>query len=113
MKLYEIALENLRNYGSKINLIRNFSNLAVSLFQDNTIDFIYIDARHDFCGVYEDLILYFPKLKCNGIMAGHDYVMAKEIIDPTGVYDWGICANGSRILINGGSVKGKFKINKS
>jgi len=78
----------------------------VNIFQDKSIDFIYVDARHDFCGVYEDLSLYFPKLKCNGIMAGHDYHTAEEVIKHSPNDDWGVCANGSRILTNGGAVKG-------
>ena len=108
MKIYEQALSNLKKYGNKIQLLRNYSNMAVNFFHDKSIDFIYVDARHDFCGVYEDLSLYFPKLKCNGIMAGHDYVLAKQRNSPSN--DWGLCANGSRILTEGGSVKGLFSI---
>jgi hypothetical protein len=79
----------------------------VSLFQDNTIDFVYVDARHDFCGVYEDLSLYYPKLKCDGVMAGHDYVTVEELSKAGNTRnDWSICANGSQILLNGSAVKG-------
>ena len=108
IKYYENALDYLKKYGTKIHLIRNYSNLAVTLFKDKSIDFIYVDARHDFCGVYEDLSLYYPKLKCNGIMAGHDYHTAEEVKKKSIVDDWGICANGSLVITNGGAVKGKF-----
>ena len=108
MKCYEKTVENLKKYGNKIKLIRNYSNFAVDLFKENSIDFIYVDARHDFCGVYEDLSLYFPKLKCNGIMSGHDYHTAEEVKKHSKNDDWDVCANGSRVLTNGGAVKGKF-----
>jgi len=98
-------LDVLKKHGNKIQLIRNYSNIVVNMFQDKSIDFIYVDARHDFCGVYEDLSLYFQKLKCNGIMAGHDYHTVEEVIKNSPNDDWGVCANGSRILINGGAVK--------
>jgi len=93
-------------YGSdKIKLIRNYSTNAVVLFHDESIDFIYVDARHDYCGVYEDLNNYYPKLKCNGMMAGHDYHTVDEVAKVSG-QDFGLCQNGERNLKNGGAVKG-------
>lgn len=91
--------------GDKIKLIRNYSTNAVVLFHDKSIDFIYVDARHDYCGVYEDLNNYYPKLKCNGIMAGHDYHTVDEVAKVSG-QDFGLCQNGERNLKNGGAVKG-------
>ncbi len=38
-------------------------------------------------------------------MAGHDYHTVEEVIKNSPNDDWGVCANGSRILINGGAVK--------
>ena len=34
---------------------------------------MYIDAAHDFDSALEDIALWFPKLKNNGVLAGHDY----------------------------------------
>jgi hypothetical protein len=34
---------------------------------------IYIDGDHDYIGIKNDLINYYPKLKTGGIFAGHDY----------------------------------------
>jgi hypothetical protein len=99
----------LSKYGeNRITLIRDKSSNAVSMFSDYSIDFIYIDGRHDYCGALEDLNLYFPKLKCGGLMAGHDYRSAKGW--PKGV-DVSLCENGERVLTNGGSVKGFFNLN--
>ena len=39
-------------------------------FEDGYFDFIYVDARHDFKGVWEDLVAYWPKLRAGGIFAG-------------------------------------------
>ena len=35
---------------------------------------MYIDARHDYESVKEDLEHWLPKVKLGGIVAGHDYV---------------------------------------
>jgi hypothetical protein len=82
----------------RITLIRNYSTMALGFFKDESIDFIYVDARHDYCGATEDIKNYFPKLKCGGIFAGHDYQFDSQQADN----DWSLCANGTRIE---GSVK--------
>ena len=101
------AIKLLKKYQKKIKLIRDFSNVAVKKFRDESIDFIYLDARHDFCGAYQDLSLYYPKLKCNGIMAGHDYHTVEEVLKISkNKDDFGVCGNGTRVLLNGGAVRG-------
>lgn len=44
-----------------------------SAFSDNSIDFIYIDALHDYESVKKDLHGWYPKVKKGGILSGHDY----------------------------------------
>lgn len=60
-------------YFDNIELISDYSYNVVDRFDDNSIDFIYIDGRHDYESVKRDLKLYLPKLKVNGIVGGHDY----------------------------------------
>jgi hypothetical protein len=97
---YNTTLAKLtKKYGKdRISLIRSYSTDAVKFFKNESIDFVFIDARHDYCGCYEDLVNYLPVLKCGGLMAGHDYVLKGG----SSAEDWDVCANGTRIL---GSVK--------
>ena len=92
---YEATLHKLTGaYGKqKITLIRKFSTEAVRNFEDKSIDFVYVDARHDYCGCLEDIVNYYPKIRCGGLMAGHDF----EYRSLNPLDDWGICANGTRI----------------
>lgn len=101
-KKYQETRNRLNKYGNKIQLIREFSTDASAKFKNNSIDFIYIDARHDYCGVYEDLTSYYSKLKCNGIFAGHNYYPVGDTSDQ----DWSLCSNGVKNFKNGGAVKG-------
>ncbi len=72
-----VKMRLCRLYGKhKITIIRNYSANACKLFEPKSIDFIYLDARHDYCGITEDLNNYYPILKCDGLMGGHDYQYA-------------------------------------
>jgi predicted O-methyltransferase YrrM len=85
--------DRLSAWSNKVHYIRNYSSIAVNQFKDNSIDFIYLDARHDYTGVMEDLVMYYPKLREGGIIAGHDYYNADEVRAISNM-DWSIDANG-------------------
>ena len=40
---------------------------------DGTLDFVYLDAGHDYASVLEDLQAWAPKVRPGGMLAGHDY----------------------------------------
>jgi predicted O-methyltransferase YrrM len=56
-----------------VTLHKAFTKDAAKDFADRSLDFIFVDADHDSGSVYRDLVLYFPKLKPGGWMAGHDW----------------------------------------
>ncbi len=102
-KIYQTALANMKPFGDKPILIRNSSVNASLLFPDLSLDFVYLDARHDYCGVTEDLVAWFPKLKKGGIMSGHDFMTDKDAFDYSGGKEhWEVCGNGSIVY---GAVK--------
>lgn len=53
--------------------VKSDSHKAASLFNDNFLPFVFLDACHGYEGVKKDLKLWWPKVKEGGIMAGHDY----------------------------------------
>ena len=56
----------------RVEIIKNFSNVAVKDIKDNSLDFVYVDANHKYEYVYQDIKSWYPKVKNNGFMAGHD-----------------------------------------
>ncbi|CAG0893544.1 unnamed protein product [Darwinula stevensoni] len=93
-KFYQETMLVLSSWKEKLDVKRTWTSEAVKEIEDESLDFIYVDARHDFCGVYEDASLYWPKLSPGGIMAGHDYISWQEL-NELEAPDWGLCANGT------------------
>jgi predicted O-methyltransferase YrrM len=73
--LYEEAVQNLKPLIdlNVVNIIRGHSQDVVSKYQDETIDFCFIDGSHEYEDVKKDIMAYLPKVKKGGILAGHDY----------------------------------------
>lgn len=66
-----IELCEVSNY---ITPLRLSSLEASKKFSDNSLDFVHIDASHDYESVLEDIIAWYPKVKPGGIISGDDYV---------------------------------------
>lgn len=49
------------------------SDEASSLFEDNSIDFLYIDGNHRYDAVKADIRAFLPKMRMVSILSGHDY----------------------------------------
>ncbi len=43
------------------------------LVEDESLDFVYIDAAHDRKSVTDDINSWYPKVRSGGIVSGHDY----------------------------------------
>lgn len=56
-----------------VKVSRGYSFDMVKQFPDELFDFVYIDADHSFDGCYRDIIDWYPKVKKEGILCGHDY----------------------------------------
>ena len=70
-----IITRNMEERGllNNIHIEKGCSWEYANTFEDNSIDFVFIDADHSYEAVKKDILSYFPKLKIGGIMAGHDY----------------------------------------
>jgi len=53
---------------------RDYSVEAAKAFKDGQLDFVYVDARHDYEGALEDMVAWWPKLRVGGLIAGHDFI---------------------------------------
>lgn len=53
--------------------IREDSAKAAERFADGSVDFVFIDADHEYEGVARDLDAWIPKLSARGVISGHDW----------------------------------------
>ena len=64
----------LAPFGPRSSIWRTTSAEGATRLPDGSLDFVYIDARHDFDSVTEDCLIWVPKVRAGGIVAGHDYL---------------------------------------
>lgn len=72
-KLYELFLSNIEPVKHVINPVQMDSVEAAKLYADESIDAVFIDAAHDYENVKKDILAWYPKVKRNGYISGHDY----------------------------------------
>jgi predicted O-methyltransferase YrrM len=72
-----IIFEELKKNIEPLNQIittYNMSSIDGSyMYEDESLDFVFIDASHEYVDVKADLIHWYPKVKNGGVFAGHDY----------------------------------------
>jgi predicted O-methyltransferase YrrM len=71
---YRETCGRLAQFGERSQVWRMKSREAAARIEDESLDFVYIDARHDEASVTEDLCLWWPKVRPGGVVAGHDYL---------------------------------------
>jgi hypothetical protein len=71
--LFEIFLNNMIPFEGLYKPIRMDSVLASNLYENNSLDFVFIDACHTYECVRNDIRAWLPKIKKNGYLCGHDF----------------------------------------
>jgi hypothetical protein len=61
-----------------VEIVREFSMDAVKKVEEESLDFVYIDANHAFDYVMQDIIEWSKRVRSGGIVAGHDYYHFRE-----------------------------------
>ena len=60
-------------FGDKISLIVSDSVIASRLFCDSSVEWVHLDARHDYASVKADIEAWLPKIRSGGWLSGDDY----------------------------------------
>lgn len=72
---YETFLQNMRDAKvlEMLTVKMARSEEAARDYADSSLDFVYIDAAHDYDSVQRDIDAWLPKIKNGGILGGDDY----------------------------------------
>lgn len=68
------------NNDNRIKILKMYSHNAVKYFNDNTLDFIYIDGNHSYKYVYNDIKIWHKKVKSGGMICGHDILNIIDVL---------------------------------
>lgn len=71
--LYNEAMRNLEPVKDTVEVLKMSSPEAASLFDDDYLAFVFIDASHDYDSVLADMYAWWPKVRAGGTFAGDDY----------------------------------------
>lgn len=71
--VFEEYCKNIEPHKEYIKTVRLSSEEACLGFEDNSLDFVYIDASHEYEHVSKDLDIWHKKIKPGGILSGHDW----------------------------------------
>ena len=81
MSIVESNFDNRISKFKNINKMRLLSNEASKIFENESIDMVYIDGNHLHNSVVSDLELWVPKIKPKKYIAGHDYGLVLNAIE--------------------------------
>jgi len=80
---YSLTEKVAAKFAPRIKLLKMLSEEAAPKFEDNSLDFVYVDGDHSLPGITLDLKLWYPKVKSGGLLAGHDIVTTRKgVLDP-------------------------------
>ncbi|CAE8699620.1 unnamed protein product, partial [Polarella glacialis] len=73
--LYEDVVRRLQPFrdSGRFTLHRSISLSASDLVADGSMDLVFLDARHDYEAVSDDIQAWRPKVRPGGILSGHDF----------------------------------------
>jgi hypothetical protein len=71
---YDKAMARLSKFPNYV-MMRGYSLDVLKQFEDNSLDFVYIDANHDMPNFINDIHQWSKKVRMGGIVSGHDYAI--------------------------------------
>ncbi len=84
-----------------IRLIHSRSDVASTIFEDGSIDFLFVDADHTRLGVVRDVQAFWPKLTDDALIVFHDYLLmtgANPMMDVKSPVDDMVAAGALRMV---------------
>jgi predicted O-methyltransferase YrrM len=76
-QLFQFTSERLKEeHPNRFSILRMSSDDALGLVDDESLDFVFIDACHQYDAVKKDIQNWQKKVRRGGVISGHDYATA-------------------------------------
>ena len=59
--------------GDRCRILKFDFREAAELINDNSLEFVFLDAAHSYRDTMEQILWYLPKVREGGLVTGHDY----------------------------------------
>lgn len=73
---HEETVQRLAPFGERSTIWRMYGDEAAERIPHHSMDFVYLDARHDYDSVMSDIATWIDKVRPGGVLCGHDYLDA-------------------------------------
>ena len=76
-QIYESVRKRFADAPS-VSILRDFSDQALARFEDESLDWVYLDGNHAYDHVRKDLSLALAKVRPGGFITGDDYTWGRK-----------------------------------
>jgi hypothetical protein len=93
-------VSRMKKFKDQVEIIRQDSEIASTNFLDNSLDFVFIDACHDYESVKLDIKMWYSKVKNGGLFMGDDYNfegVKKAVNEFASIYNYQVVEGCGRI----------------
>lgn len=63
----------IKQHSNRVKVLEGNSWNMAQFVEDGSLDFVFIDASHDYASVTKDIAAWVPKVRIGGLISGHDY----------------------------------------
>jgi hypothetical protein len=74
-----VMTERTKVFNQRFVHVRKTSDDALNMFEDESMDLIFIDGLHTYEQVLKDCQNYWTKLKKGGLFCGHDFTTIQDV----------------------------------
>lgn len=78
-QLFEHFKDKMKPVEGVYQAIRMTSEAAAATYPDKSLQFVFLDAAHDYDSIRSDILAWLPKVKPGGWIGGHDYTWNEGI----------------------------------
>jgi len=72
-QIYQQVKALVEPFSGRVVISRNDSVQVAATYNDDYFDFVFIDAEHSEAALILDIAAWYPKVKSDGWLCGHDY----------------------------------------